>query len=69
MNHTLEFARELIARPSVTPDDKGCQELLAARLVAAGFRVGGDAFRRSQQSLGTARHGASRYSASPGIPT
>jgi succinyl-diaminopimelate desuccinylase len=34
----LELARELIARRSVTPDDAGCQELLAARLAAAGFR-------------------------------
>lgn len=39
MNDTLEFARQLVARPSVTPDDAGCQELLAARLSAAGFAV------------------------------
>jgi succinyl-diaminopimelate desuccinylase len=34
----LELAKELIARKSVTPDDGGCQELLAARLTQAGFR-------------------------------
>src|SRR6185295_18603813 len=34
----LELARELIARKSVTPEDGGCQELLAARLAKAGFR-------------------------------
>jgi succinyl-diaminopimelate desuccinylase len=34
----LELARELIARRSVTPDDAGCQALLAARLARAGFR-------------------------------
>jgi succinyl-diaminopimelate desuccinylase len=34
----LELARELIARKSVTPEDGGCQELLAARLSRAGFR-------------------------------
>jgi len=28
----LELAKELIARRSVTPEDGGCQELLAARL-------------------------------------
>lgn len=28
---------ELIRRPSVTPDDAGCQQLLAARLTASGF--------------------------------
>src|SRR3954469_10027344 len=34
----LELAKELIARKSVTPDDGGCQELLAVRLTKAGFR-------------------------------
>jgi succinyl-diaminopimelate desuccinylase len=33
----LALARELIARRSVTPEDGGCQALLAARLAAAGF--------------------------------
>jgi succinyl-diaminopimelate desuccinylase len=31
------LAADLIARPSVTPDDAGCQELLAARLAPLGF--------------------------------
>jgi len=35
---TLELARELISRPSVTPDDAGCQDLLSDRLLALGFR-------------------------------
>lgn len=35
---TLALAKELIARPSVTPDDQGCQQLLADRLRAVGFR-------------------------------
>jgi len=39
MDATLAFAEELIRRPSVTPDDAGCQALLAARLAAAGFQV------------------------------
>jgi succinyl-diaminopimelate desuccinylase len=34
----LELAQALIARRSITPDDAGCQELLGARLAAAGFR-------------------------------
>ena len=38
MNSALDLARELIARKSVTPDDAGCQALLAARLAKAGFR-------------------------------
>ena len=39
MSETLELARELIRRKSVTPDDAGCQQLIAARLQAAGFDV------------------------------
>jgi len=34
----LELARALITRPSVTPDDAGCQALVARRLEAVGFR-------------------------------
>ena len=34
----LELARELIARKSITPQDGGCQQLLAQRLERAGFR-------------------------------
>ena len=37
MSEVLDLARELIARPSVTPDDAGCQALLAERLQRAGF--------------------------------
>ncbi|GIX37700.1 MAG: succinyl-diaminopimelate desuccinylase [Silanimonas sp.] len=33
----LALAKDLIARPSVTPEDAGCQALVAARLSAAGF--------------------------------
>ena len=34
---TLELAKQLIARPSVTPDDAGCLDLLTALLEPAGF--------------------------------
>jgi len=34
---TLQLACDLIARPSITPDDAGCQELLIERLQAIGF--------------------------------
>ena len=37
-SRTLALARELIARPSLTPDDAGCQDLLRARLDRIGFR-------------------------------
>ncbi|MDR7134033.1 succinyl-diaminopimelate desuccinylase [Lysobacter niastensis] len=33
----LELTRKLIARRSVTPDDAGCQELIALRLARTGF--------------------------------
>jgi succinyl-diaminopimelate desuccinylase len=36
---TLELARELIRRPSVTPADEGCQALMAERLAAIGFQI------------------------------
>jgi len=36
---TLALTRDLIARPSVTPDDAGCQALIAARLAPLGFRT------------------------------
>ena len=36
---TLELAMALISRPSVTPDDAGCQELLIERLEPLGFEI------------------------------
>jgi succinyl-diaminopimelate desuccinylase len=36
---TLALARELIGRRSLTPDDAGCQELIAARLAPLGFKA------------------------------
>jgi succinyl-diaminopimelate desuccinylase len=37
MDPTLPLLEQLIARPSVTPDDAGCQALLAERLAPLGF--------------------------------
>lgn len=39
MSKTLELAKELIARCSLTPDDAGCQDILIERLKHAGFRL------------------------------
>jgi succinyl-diaminopimelate desuccinylase len=36
---TLALARELISRRSITPEDGGCQQLLAPRLRALGFEI------------------------------
>jgi len=39
MTAALELAQQLIARPSVTPDDQDCQNIIAERLQAMGFIV------------------------------
>ena len=39
MSSTLDFARDLIRQPSVTPDDAGCQDLIAEALQPAGFKA------------------------------
>ena len=38
-NEVLDLTIALCRRPSVTPDDAGCQDLVAAILGAAGFRI------------------------------
>ena len=50
MSSTLLLAEQLISRPSVTPDDAGCQAVIAARLERLGFECetivsGPDSFR------------------------
>jgi succinyl-diaminopimelate desuccinylase len=39
MSDTLALAKELISRPSVTPNDSGCQKILAQRLQTLGFNI------------------------------
>ncbi|WP_115049214.1 succinyl-diaminopimelate desuccinylase [Xanthomonas arboricola] len=39
MSDVVDLTCELIARPSVTPDDAGCQDLIAQRLARAGFAI------------------------------
>ena len=39
MSHTLLLAEQLIALPSVTPEDGGCQQLLGERLERLGFTL------------------------------
>jgi succinyl-diaminopimelate desuccinylase len=38
MSNTLALLEELIKKPSVTPEDAGCQDLLAERLTKVGFK-------------------------------
>ena len=39
MTNLLELTKQLIARPSVTPDDQGCQALIAEHLQGLGFDI------------------------------
>lgn len=39
MSSTIDLAKQLIARPSLTPDDAGCQEILCARLQQLNFNI------------------------------
>jgi succinyl-diaminopimelate desuccinylase len=39
MSDTLRLLEDLLARPSITPDDQGCQALIAERLAPLGFSL------------------------------
>jgi succinyl-diaminopimelate desuccinylase len=39
MSDTLTLAKDLIARPSVTPEDAGCQSIMTQRLQTLGFHI------------------------------
>lgn len=39
MSVTLELTKDLISRPSVTPEDANCQAMMAARLEKMGFKI------------------------------
>lgn len=39
MSETLELTKALIAKPSITPEDAGCQRLIAEELRALGFQI------------------------------
>ena len=56
MSDSLELAQHLICRPSITPDDAGCQEILLARLETMGFALERVPFGSVQNFW--ARHGA-----------
>jgi succinyl-diaminopimelate desuccinylase len=67
---TLRLAEQLIACPSVTPDDKGCMDIIAARLKPLGFEChfidsGPETFR--VRNLWAKRHFARMESAQDAI--
>ncbi|NND82474.1 MAG: succinyl-diaminopimelate desuccinylase [Gammaproteobacteria bacterium] len=59
---TLELSKQLIALPSVTPDDAGCQAILRQRLEALGFEIEAMPFADEQGSVDNfwARRGSAR---------
>ncbi len=72
MSRTLILAEQLISRPSVTPEDAGCLELLAGRLAPLGFTCermdsGPDSFRVSNLWGTPRRGGRRRPRADPGV--
>ncbi len=74
MTETLDLTRALIARPSVSPDDGGCQELMIERLAPLGFADRAHALRQRRRTCGPRAAAATgRCSASPGhtdvVPT
>ncbi len=72
MSRTLYLAEQLISRPSVTPEDAGCLDLLAERLAPLGFACeridsGPDSFRVS--NLWAKRPAAPAHNAHAAIKT
>ncbi len=57
-NETLELAKALIRRKSITPEDAGCQQLIIDRLVPLGFKP--EVFRCGEVTNLWIRHGAAR---------
>jgi succinyl-diaminopimelate desuccinylase len=57
-NETLELAKALIRRKSITPSDEGCQQLIIDRLVPLGFKA--ETFRCGDVTNLWIRHGAAR---------
>ena len=58
MSGTLELARELISRRSITPNDAGCQEIIIGRLKPLGFVC--ERFERNGVTNLWARHGTAK---------
>lgn len=58
LSRTTALAAQLIAQPSVTPDDSNCQRIVGARLVRLGFRL--ETVRRNGVTNLWARRGDAR---------
>jgi succinyl-diaminopimelate desuccinylase len=51
MSPTIDLAKALIERPSVTPADEGCQQLMADRLQAIGFECQSLTFGEGEEAV------------------
>jgi succinyl-diaminopimelate desuccinylase len=67
MARTIELAEQLISRPSVTPEDAGCLDLIAARLADFGFAC--ERLDSAPDSLRVRNLWAIRRSETPGART
>ena len=38
-HHIIQLSQSLICRPSISPNDEGCQQLIAERLEKLGFQI------------------------------
>ena len=65
-DETLELAKQLVACPSITPDEAGCLEIVASRLAAAGFAC--ERLDRGRVGNLWARHGRTRAARLPRGP-
>ena len=50
----IELAQALIRRPSISPNDEGCQQLIAERLEKLGFQIEWMPFQRYVKFMGEA---------------
>lgn len=67
MGATLYLTEQLLARPSVTPLDEGCQQLIAARLAPLGFVC--ETIESGPADFRVTNLWAKRSSTNPGAPT
>ena len=58
MSPTLELTQQLLSRPSVSPEDHGCLDIIAARLQPLGSIAAADAVRPCREPLGACGRGA-----------
>ncbi len=71
MSRSLELTKAMIARPSVSPTDGGCQDMMIEALDELGFTIERMPFGNVDNFWATRSggDGAARYCVLPGTPT